>query len=44
MDEICDMIAILHETKIRFEGTPKSFKDKHGKQDLNQAFLCEILT
>ncbi len=43
MDEICDKIAILHDAKIRFEGTPRAFKDKHNKPDLDHAFLCEIL-
>jgi ABC-2 type transport system ATP-binding protein len=43
MDEICDKIAVLHDSKIRFTGTPKAFKDKHEKHDLDQAFLAEIL-
>jgi ABC-2 type transport system ATP-binding protein len=44
MDEICDQIAILHNSKIRFTGTPKAFKEKHNKTDLDQAFLVEILS
>jgi ABC-2 type transport system ATP-binding protein len=43
MDEICDQIAVLHDAKIRFTGSPKEFKDKHKKNDLDQAFLAEIL-
>ncbi|NBV06099.1 MAG: ABC transporter ATP-binding protein [Proteobacteria bacterium] len=42
MDEICDAIAVLNETKIVFEGTPKAFKDKHQEDSLDKAFLKEI--
>ncbi len=42
MDEICDSIAVLHEAKISYLGTPKAFKDKHQVPDLDRAFLKEI--
>lgn len=44
MDEICDKIAILNNTKISFSGTPMQLKNKHHKQNLDQAFLTEILS
>ena len=42
MDEICDNIAVLHDSKIRFVGSPHDFKKKHAKDNLDQAFLAEI--
>lgn len=42
MDEICDGIAVLNNTKIAFSGTPQAFKDKHQKDSLDKAFLKEI--
>ncbi len=42
MDEICDSIAVLNETKIVFDGTPQGFKDKHAEDSLDKAFLKEI--
>jgi len=42
MDEICDSIAVLNNTKIVYHGTPKSFKDKHKLDSLDKAFLKEI--
>lgn len=42
MDEICDSIAVLHDKKIRYHGTPQGFKIKHGEDDLDGAFLKEI--
>ena len=44
MDEICDEIAILNNTKISYVGTVKDFKNKHHETNLDQAFLAEILT
>ena len=44
MDEICDKIAILNNSKISFTGTPQQLKNKHHKHNLDQAFLSEILT
>lgn len=42
MDEICDNIAVLHNSKIRYHGSPQGLKDKHSKNNLDQAFLLEI--
>ncbi len=42
MDEICDAIAVLHDAKIVFEGTPQAFKNKHSCDNLDKAFLKEI--
>jgi ABC-type Na+ transport system ATPase subunit NatA len=42
MDEICDSIAVLNETRIVFQGTPQSFKNKHAEDSLDKAFLKEI--
>lgn len=42
MDEICDEIAVLHNTKIAFCGSVEAFKDKHKSENLDKAFLSEI--
>lgn len=42
MDEICDSIAVLNNTKIAYEGSPQGFKDKHNTDSLDKAFLKEI--
>jgi len=42
MDEICDSIAVLNNTKIVYEGTPAGFKTKHHEDSLDKAFLKEI--
>jgi ABC-2 type transport system ATP-binding protein len=43
IDEICDRIAILNDSKIVFLGTPKEFKEKHNSEEnLEKAFLSEI--
>jgi ABC-2 type transport system ATP-binding protein len=42
MDEICDNIAVLHNSKIRYVGTPLGLKKKHSKDSLDHAFLSEI--
>lgn len=42
MDEICDKIAVLNESKIVFYGSPQDFKDKHQQDSLDKAFLTEI--
>ncbi len=42
MDEICDRISVLNEAKIVFCGSPKAFKEKHSKDNLDKAFLSEI--
>lgn len=42
IDEICDRIAILHNTNIIFVGTPVAFKAQHSHTSLEQAFLAAI--
>ncbi len=42
MDEICDSIAVLHDKKIVYQGSPQGFKIKHGQDNLDKAFLREI--
>ena len=42
IDEICDRIAVLHNKEIKFIGTPQEFKNKHGENILERAFLKEI--
>lgn len=42
MDEICDSIAVLNNTKITYQGSPQDFKKKHGFDSLDKSFLQEI--
>lgn len=42
MDEICDRVALLHQGKIRFVGTPAELKQKTSTANLEQAFLDSI--
>lgn len=42
MDEICDSIAVLNNSKIVYEGNPQDFKSKHEEDVLEKAFLKEI--
>jgi ABC-2 type transport system ATP-binding protein len=42
MDEICGRVAVLHEGKIRFAGTPAEFKKSAGAESLERAFLQSI--
>lgn len=42
MDEICDNIAILNNSKITYIGSPKAFKTKHKAKTIDKAFLSEI--
>src|SRR3990167_5491314 len=42
MDEICDTIAVLNNSKITYHGSPQGFKTKHQEDNLDKAFLAEI--
>lgn len=42
IDEICDRIAILHDHKMVFTGTPEGFKTKYKEKILERAFLKAI--
>lgn len=42
MDEICDRIAVLHQGKIRYVGTPADLKKQTKSKNLERAFLHYI--
>jgi ABC-type multidrug transport system ATPase subunit len=42
IDEICDRIGVIHDTKLIYDGTPKAFKDKYAGASLEQSFLKAI--
>ncbi len=42
IEEICDNIAIMHNGRIIFAGTPKQFLNKNKGQNLERAFLQAI--
>ncbi len=42
IEEICDRIAILHDTAFQFLGTTKEFKTRYADITLEQAFLDVI--
>ncbi|MCB1681018.1 MAG: ABC transporter ATP-binding protein [Rhodospirillales bacterium] len=39
MDEICDRVAVLHDAKVLYVGTPQDMKAQTKAQNLEQAFL-----
>lgn len=42
IDEICNKIAILNDSKIIYYGTPEEFKDKQKENNLERSFLKAI--
>lgn len=42
VDELCDRMAILHEGRIRFAGSPADCRARFGADSLEQAFLACI--
>jgi ABC-2 type transport system ATP-binding protein len=42
VDELCDRMAILHDGRIRFAGTPAECRARYGAETLEQAFLACI--
>ncbi len=42
IEEICDEIAILHNCKVDFVGSPSFFKEKFQEKNLDLAFLKKI--
>jgi ABC-2 type transport system ATP-binding protein len=42
VDELCDRMAILHDGRIRFAGTPAECRDHYRADTLEQAFLACI--
>ena len=39
MDELCDKVALLHNKKLQFLGTPADLKAQTGDDSLERAFL-----
>ncbi len=39
VEEIADTMAVLHQSKIRFEGTPEAFKRDYAGDNLEQAYI-----
>jgi ABC-2 type transport system ATP-binding protein len=42
VDELCDAMAILHDGRIRFAGTPAECRGRYDAATLEQAFLACI--
>lgn len=42
MDEICDRIAVIHDGRLQFVGTPEELRQKTGQEYLERAFLKSI--
>ena len=42
IDEICNQIGVLHNSKLRYLGSPAKFKELHQVSTLDAAFLTEI--
>lgn len=42
MDEICDRVAVMHDGRILFVGTPAELREKTGQEYLERAFLKSI--
>lgn len=42
IDEICNKIAVLHNSKIIYYGTPQGFKQEQGIDNLERAFIKAI--
>ena len=42
IDEICDRIGVIHNTKLFFIGTPSAFKQQYAESSLEKAFLKSI--
>lgn len=42
MDEICDEVAVLHDAKIQYSGTPHALKKKTKSKSLERSFLSII--
>lgn len=42
VDELCDRMAILHDGRVRFTGSPAECRRQYGAETLEQAFLACI--
>lgn len=38
--ELCDRVAVFHDKKVIFTGTPQELRDKGGNKDIEKAFLA----
>lgn len=39
---LCEQLVVLHDGSVRFCGTPREFGERHGSEDLEEAFLSCI--
>ncbi len=44
VDELADSMAVLHEGRVLFSGTPEVFKQAYQGENLEQAYMCCIET
>jgi len=42
VEEICDRMAVVHQGKLRFAGTPPALRERYASTTLEQAFLACI--
>jgi ABC-2 type transport system ATP-binding protein len=42
IDTMCTHLGVINKGELLFSGTPAEFKEKHGAEDLEKAFLKEI--
>ncbi|MGH8631984.1 MAG: ABC transporter ATP-binding protein [Burkholderiales bacterium] len=42
VEELCDEMAVLHQGRVRFVGTPCGLKERHAAASLEQAYLACI--
>jgi ABC-2 type transport system ATP-binding protein len=42
IEELCDSMAVLHQGRLRYAGTPDSLKERHRAANLEQAYLACI--
>jgi len=40
IEELCDRMAVLHQGRLRYAGTPGGLKERHAAPDLEQAYLA----
>jgi ABC-2 type transport system ATP-binding protein len=41
-EELCDRVAVLHEGRLRYLGSPADLRARHGAPTLATAFLADI--
>jgi len=40
VEEMCDRMAVLHQGRIRYVGSPAGLRERHGEPTLERAFLA----